>query len=159
MIVALLLLAAVVVGTIFGEAALLADKTPGASGWIPTAVSTAAVAVTAAPAGLTVRRRRGIVTPDDGLDAALRAVTLNRIVRILAAFLLAQAGGLLVSASRAFAALMRTVAAPEEMWAGTAVGAGSVLVAAAAVLSMIPVKVFDPKSKPAALRTPVEPAR
>jgi hypothetical protein len=149
----------VIVLTVSGEAALLAAGTPAPFGWIPTAASTAAVAITAVPVILLVRRRRGIVTTDEGLDAALRAVALTRIVRVLAAFVLAQAGGLLVSASQAFAALMGTAAAPEEVWAGTAVGAGSVLVAAAVVLSMIPVNVFAPRAGPAALRTPVEPAR
>jgi hypothetical protein len=158
-IIALLFLAAVIVLTVSGEAALLAAGTPAPFGWIPTAASTAAVAITAVPVILLVRRRRGIVTTDEGLDAALRAVALTRIVRVLAAFVLAQAGGLLVSASQAFAALMGTAAAPEEVWAGTAVGAGSVLVAAAVVLSMIPVNVFAPRAGPAALRTPVEPAR
>jgi len=157
-IIALLLLAAAVVLTVSGEAALQAAGTPAPGGWIPTAASTAAVAVTTVPAILAVRRRRGIVTSDDGLDAALRAVALTRIVRILAAFVLAQAGGLLVSASLAFAALPGT-AAPEEVWAGTAVGAGSALVVAAVVLSMIPVNAFAPRGKPAVLRAPVEPSR
>ncbi|MFE5838349.1 hypothetical protein [Arthrobacter sp. NPDC056493] len=158
-VIALLLLAAVVVMTVLGDAALGAEGTPGPSGWVPTAVATAAVAATAVPAIFAVRRRRGIDTSDDGLDAALRTVTLNRIVRILAAFLLAQAGGLLISANRPVAALMGTQTAPAEMWAGTAVAAGSVLVAAAVVLSVIPVNAFGPRGRPAARRAPVEPAR
>ena len=105
-VIGLLLLAVVIVVTAVGEAALRSDGTPALPGWIPTAVATAAVAVTAVPATLAVRRRRGILTPDDGLDAALRAVTLNRIMRILAAFLLAQAGGLLISGNRAWGALL-----------------------------------------------------
>ncbi|HKS00529.1 MAG TPA: hypothetical protein VJS86_02560 [Arthrobacter sp.] len=158
-IIALLLLAVVLVLTISGEAILGARGTAAPSGWIPTAAATAAVALTAVPAILHVRRRRGIVASDAGLDAALRAIALTRVVRILAAFVLAQAGGLLVSADQAFAALLGTVAAPEEMWAGTAVGTGSALVAAAVVLSAIPVNAFARRGKPAALRTPVEPAR
>jgi hypothetical protein len=158
-IIGLLFLAVVIVLTSVGEAALPSDGTPVAPGWIPTAVATAAVAVTAVPATVAVRRRRGIVTSDDGLDAALRAVTLNRIVRILAAFLLAQAGGLLVSGSRAWGALLGTQTIPAEMWDGAAAAAGHVLVAAAVVLSLIRVTSFGPRSAPAARRIPVEPAR
>ena len=74
---------------------------------------------------------------DDGLDAALRAVTLNRIVRILAAFLLAQAGGLLIAANGAWGALLGMQTVPAELWEGTAAAAGYLLVAAAVVLSLI----------------------
>jgi hypothetical protein len=158
-IIGLLLLAVAAVMTSVGEAALPPDGTPAAPGWIPTAVATAAVAVTAVPATLAVRRRRGIVTSDDGLDAALRAITLNRIVRILAAFLLAQAGGLLISASRAWGVLLGTQTVPAEMWEGAAAAAGYVLVAAAVVLSLIHVTAFGPRIAPAARHAPVEPAR
>ncbi|MFE4543722.1 hypothetical protein [Arthrobacter sp. NPDC056727] len=158
-IVALVLLAAVVVMTLLGEAALRADGAPAPSGWIPAAVSTAVVAVTAVPAVLAARRRRGIVAPDDGLDAALRAVTLNRIVRIVAAFLLAQTGGLLISANQVWPALVGVQTDIAVIWEATAVGAGSVLVAAAAVLSMIPVSVFAARARPVPRRAPVEPAR
>ncbi|MBT2547428.1 hypothetical protein [Arthrobacter sp. ISL-65] len=157
-IVGLLLLAVVIVMTAVGEATL-PSGTPVAPGWIPTAAATAAVAVTAVPATQAVRRRRGIVTSDDGLDAALRAVTLNRIVRILAAFLLAQAGGLLISASRAWGALLETQTVPAEWWEATAAAAGYVLVAAAVLLSLIRVTTFGPRGAPAARRAPVEPAR
>ncbi|MDP9694184.1 UNVERIFIED_ORG: hypothetical protein J2X79_001739 [Arthrobacter globiformis] len=157
-IIGLLLLAVVTVMTAVGEATL-PSGTPPAPGWIPTAVATAAVAVTAMPATHAVRRRRSIVTSDDGLDAALRAVTLNRIVRILAAFLLAQAGGLLISAGPAWGALLGTRTIPAELWEGTAAAAGYVLVAAAVALSLIPVTAFVPRSAAAARRTPVAPAR
>ena len=158
-IMGLLLLAVVMVPTSVGEAALASDGTPVAPVWIATAVATAAVGVTAVPATQAARRRRGIVAPDDGLDAALRAVTLNRIVRILAAFLLAQAGGLLISANRAWGVLLGTQAVPAETWEGAAAAVGYVLVAAAVVLSVIPVNAFGPRGVPAARRAPVEPAR
>ena len=162
-IIGLLLLAVVVVMTAVAEAAL-PSGTPVAPGWIPTAVATAAVAVTAVPATQAVRRRRGIVTVgsvtvDDGLDAALRAVTLNRIVRILAAFLLAQAGGLLIAANGAWGALLGMQTVPAELWEGTAAAAGYLLVAAAVVLSLIPVTAFGPRSARAGRRAPVAPAR
>jgi hypothetical protein len=157
-IIGLLLLAVVIVMTAVGEATL-PSGTPVAPGWIPTAAATAAVAVTAVPATQAVRRRRGIVKPDDGLDAALRAITLNRIVRTLAAFLLAQAGGLLISAGAAWGVLLGTRTVPAELWEGTAAAAGYVLVAAAVVLSLIPVTAFGPRSAPATRRAPVEPAR
>jgi hypothetical protein len=158
-IVGLLLLAVVMVPTSVGEAALASDGTPVAPVWIATAAATAAVGVTAVPATFAVRGRRGIVAQDDGLDAALRAVTLNRIVRILAAFLLAQAGGLLISANRAWGVLLGTQTVPAETWEGAAAAVGYVLVAAAVVLSMIPVNAFGPRGVPAARRAPVEPAR
>jgi hypothetical protein len=156
-IIGLLLLAVVIVMTSVGEAAI-PSGTPVAPGWIPTAAATAAVAVTAVPTTLAVRRRRGIVT-SEGLDAALRAVTLNRIVRILAAVLLAQAGGLLISAHRAWGVLLGTQAVPAELWEAAAAGTGYVLVSAAVVLSLIRVTAFGPGSVPAARRAPVEPAR
>lgn len=124
-IIGLLLLAVVIVMTSVGEAALPSGA-PGTPGWIPTAVATAAVAVTAVPATLAVRRRRGILTSADGLDAALRAVTLNRIVRILAAVLLAQAGGLLISANRAWGVLLGTQTVPAELWEAAQATAGYV---------------------------------
>ncbi len=158
-IIGLLLLAVVMVLTAVGEATLASDGTPVSQGWIPTAVATAAVAVTAVPATQAARLRRGIVAPDDGLDAALRAVTLNRIVRILAAFLLAQAGGLLISANRAWGVLLATQPVPAEIREGAAGAVGYVLVAAAVVLSMIPVNAFGPRGVPAARCAPAEPAR
>lgn len=157
-VIGLLLLAVVMVMTAVGEAAL-GSGTPALPGWIPTAVATAAVAVTAVPATLAVRRRRGILTPDDGLDAALRAVTLNRIMRILAAFLLAQAGGLLISGNRTWGALLGSPTVPAEMWEGTAAAAGYVLVAAAVALSLIRVTAFGPGGLPAVRRAPVDPAQ
>ncbi|MFP3460228.1 hypothetical protein R5O87_05185 [Arthrobacter globiformis] len=157
-IIGTLVLAVVMVMTAVGEAALRSG-TPVAPGWITTAVAAAAVAITAVPATLAVRRRRGIVTSDDGLDAALRAVTLNRIVRTLAAFLLAQAGGLLISGSRALGALLGMQTVPAEAWEGAAAATGYVLLAAAAVLSLIRVTAFGPRSAQAARHAPVEPAR
>ena len=162
-IIGLLLRTVVVVMTAVAQAAF-PSGTPVAPGWIPTAVATAAVAVTAVPATQAVRRRRGIVTVgsvtvDDGLDAALRAVTLNRIVRILAAFLLAQAGGLLIAANGAWGALLGMQTVPAELWEGTAAAAGYLLVAAAVVLSLIPVTAFGPRNARAARRAPVAPAR
>jgi hypothetical protein len=157
-IVATLVLAVVTVLTAVGEAALR-PGTAEPPAWITTAVATAAVAVTAVPATLAVRRRRGIIARDGGLDAALRAVTLNRIVRILAAFLLAQGGGLLISGSRSWGALLGTQTIPAEMWEGAAAATGYVLLGAAVVLSLIRVTAFGPRSAPAARHAPVEPAR
>jgi lysylphosphatidylglycerol synthetase-like protein (DUF2156 family) len=96
-VVASALLAGVIAVTAFGEAAL--DRPPS---WIPTAAATAAVVLAVLPPAFAVRRRHGISTTVRGLDAALRAITAHRIVRTLAAFLAAEAGGLLVAASYAW---------------------------------------------------------
>ncbi|KRE58098.1 hypothetical protein ASG92_23380 [Arthrobacter sp. Soil736] len=97
--------------TAFGEASL--DRPPS---WIPTAAATAAVALAVLPAAFAVRRRHGIGTTDRGLDAALRAITAYRIVRTLAAFLAAEAGGLLITASYAWTPLLEPQAAPSQHW-------------------------------------------
>ena len=152
-IVASLLLAAVLTVTAFGEAAL--NRPPS---WIPTAAATAAVVLAVLPAAFAVRRRDGIVTTDRGLDAALRAITAYRIVRTLAAFLAAEAGGLLITASDAWTPFMEPLAASSPHWT-PAVVAGAVLCAAGVVISVIPVRKLASSSAPSAPPVPAEPVR
>jgi TRAP-type C4-dicarboxylate transport system permease small subunit len=152
-VVASLLLAGAIAVTAFGEAAL--DRPPS---WIPTAAATAAVAFALLPATLAVRRRQGISTTEPGLDAALRAITAHRIVRTLAAFLAAEAGGLLITASYAWTALLEPHATPSQDWM-PAVVAGAVLVAAGAVISVIPVRRLAGNAAPSAPPVQAEPVR
>lgn len=142
-VVASLLLAGVIAVTAFGEAAL--DRPPS---WIPTAAATAAVVLAVLPAAFAVRRRHGISTTDRGLDAALRAITAYRIVRTLAAFLAAEAGCLLISASYAWTPLLERQATPSQNWM-PAVVAGAVLIAAGAVISVLPVRKLASTSRAA----------
>jgi len=152
-IVAFLLLAAVLTVTAFGEAAL--NRPPS---WIPTAAATAAVVLAVLPAAFAVRRRAGIVATDRGLDAALRAITAYRIVRILAAFLAAEAGGLLITASYVWAPFLEPLAATSQHWT-PAVVAGAVLCAAGVVISVIPVRKLASSPAPSAPPVPAEPVR
>jgi hypothetical protein len=147
------LLAGVIAVTAFGEAAL--DRPPS---WIPTAAATAAVVLAVLPAAFAVRRRHGIGTTVRGLDAALRAITAYRIVRTLAAFLAAESGGLLITASYAWTPLLEPHATPPQNWM-PAVVAGAVLVAAGAVISVIPVGRLASNPAPSAPPVPAEPVR
>ena len=96
------------------------------------------------PALVTARRRRGIPDAPAGLDAALRAITVHRVVRTLAATLTAQAGVLLLTQSNAWAAVLGRAAFGETDPAATswwpAVAAGAVLGVAATVIAVIPVR-------------------
>lgn len=148
-IVASLLLAAALAVTASGEAAL--NRPPS---WIPTAAATAAVVLAVLPAAFAVRRRHGIGTTDRGLDAALRAITAYRIVGTLAAFLAAEAGGLLITASYAWTPLLDPHATPPQHRM-PAVVAGAVLVAAGAVISVIPVRRLAWNPAPSAPPVPV----
>ena len=75
-------------------------------GWVPAGLLTAGVCAAALPAVVTARRRQGVPDAPSGLDAALRAITVHRVVRTLAATLTAQAGVLLLTQSNAWAAVL-----------------------------------------------------
>ena len=96
------------------------------------------------PAIVTARRRQGIPDAPAGLDAALRAITVHRVVRTLAATLTAQAGVLLLTQSNAWAAVLGRAAFGETDPAATswwpAITAGAVLGVAATVIAVIPVR-------------------
>ncbi|WP_235564427.1 hypothetical protein [Arthrobacter sp. Soil762] len=126
----------------------------GSPGWVIAAVATAAVAAIAGLPVVAARRRRSISTDIHGLDAALRAITVHRVVRTFAAYCTAQAGVLLMTASRAWPPLLGL---PATTWAAPwqpAIIAGVLLAAAGVVVAVIPVKGFA--RTPAA---PVKPAR
>jgi len=112
--------------------------------WVPAGLLTAGVFAVSLPAIVTARRRRGIPDAPAGLDAALRAITVHRVVRTLAATLTAQAGVLLLTQSNAWAAVLGRAAFGETdpaatSW-GPAVAAGAVLGVAATVIAVIPVR-------------------
>lgn len=67
--------------------------------WPAAAVASACVLAFSALPLVLVRRRRGIPGPVEGLDAALRAITVHRVVRTLAAFFAVKAGTLLATAA------------------------------------------------------------
>ena len=138
-VLALLVFLAALAVTTAGRALLAED-----SGWVPVALLTAGTCVAALPAFLRARSRQGIRDAPRGLDAALRAITVHRIVRTLAATLTAQAGVLLLTQTNAWAAVFGSDAfgdavdpAAGSWWPATL--AGAVLAASALVIAIIPV--------------------
>ena len=131
------------------------ERLYGEPDWLPQALLAAAGAAAAVPAFLAARRRRGIPGLAGGMDAALRAVTVHRAVRTLAAMFAAQAAVLLLSQGPAWAAVFAASSFGEPFnpsatswWPATL--AGAVLATAATVIAIIPV------AGPA--RTPAGPA-
>ena len=112
-------------------------------GWVPAGLLTAGTFAASLPAFLTARFRQGVRDAPRGLDAALRAITVRRVVRTLAAALTAQAGALLLTQSNAWAAVLgRDVFGetdPAATFWGPAIAAGTVLGVAATVIAVIPV--------------------
>ena len=138
-VLALLVFLAALAVTAAGRALLAED-----SGWVPVALLTAGTCVAALPAFLRARSRQGVRDAPRGLDAALRAITVHRIVRTLAATLTAQAGVLLLTQTNAWAAVFGSDAfgdavdpAAGSWWPATL--AGAVLAASAVVIAVIPV--------------------
>jgi len=138
-VLALLVFLAALAVTTAGRALLAED-----SGWVPVALLTAGTCVAALPAFLRARSRQGIRDAPRGLDAALRAITVHRIVRTLAATLTAQAGVLLLTQTNAWAAVFGSDAfgdavdpAAGSWWPATL--AGAVLAASAVLIAIIPV--------------------
>jgi hypothetical protein len=148
-IVAVVLLSAVTVLTAVGEGELRESvfNSPGIApgsfpAWLIAAAATAAVAAVASLPVAAARLRRSISTDVLGLDAALRAITVHRVVRTFAAYCTAQGGVLLMTSSMAWPPLlgMRPVT-----WDATwqpAVVAGALLAAAGVVTAVIPIKGF-----------------
>jgi hypothetical protein len=96
-IVAVVLLSAVTVLTAVGEGELRESvfNSPGIApggfpAWLIAAAATAAVAAVAGLPVAAARLRRSISTDVLGLDAALRAITVHRVVRAFAAYCTAQ---------------------------------------------------------------------
>ena len=138
-VLALLVFLATLAATAAGRAMLAEDP-----GWVPVALLTAGTCVAALPAFLRARSRQGIRDAPRGLDAALRAITVHRIVRTLAATLTAQAGVLLLTQTNAWAAVFGSDAfgdavdpAAGSWWPATL--AGAVLAASAVLIAVVPV--------------------
>ncbi|WP_082699339.1 hypothetical protein [Arthrobacter sp. EPSL27] len=138
-VLALLAFLVVLAVTAAGQARLGA-----APDWVPALLLTAGVGALALPALLLARRRRGIPGAPAGLDTALRAITVHRVVRTLAATLTAQAAALLLTQSNAWAEVLGRAAFGETDPAATswwpAIAAGAVLGVAATVIAVIPVR-------------------
>ncbi|WP_457963172.1 hypothetical protein M1E17_17195 [Arthrobacter sp. D1-29] len=142
-IVTLTLLTAVAAVTAAGEAMLAAPPS-----WTTTALATAAVVILSALPLAAARKRRGIAAVVPGLDAALRAITVHRVVRTLAACFAVQAGVLLITASRAWPPVLGL---PEAAWPSfwqPPVTVGSLVVAAGVVIAVIPVRGFARTASP-----------
>jgi hypothetical protein len=147
-ILAVILFLAALVVTAHGNAVLGQD-----GGWIPAAVLSAVTVGAALPAFFAARFRHGITGAPPGLDEALRAITVYRIVRTLVAMLMAQAGLLLLANSHALAAVFGAASAPPTIPWWPASLAGSLLAAAAIVIAVIPVGTFG-RSKRLPARRP-----
>jgi len=137
-VLALLVFLAVVGVTAAGQARLTEGP-----GWVPAGLFTAGACAASLPALLAARFRRGVREAPSGLDAALRAITIHRVVRTLAATVTAQAAVLLLTQSNAWAAVLGRDAFgetdPAATFWGPAIAAGTVLGVAAAVIAAIPV--------------------
>jgi hypothetical protein len=125
--------------------------------WSPTLWACAAVALVAVlPAGA-AKARKGIPTAVAGLDAALRAITMHRVVRTLAACFTAQAGVLLLAAGPGIRRTLELEPAPWAWAWDAAPFTGALLCAAGIVIAVIPVRSFARST--ASARTPAkEPA-
>ncbi|MBO1267139.1 hypothetical protein [Arthrobacter cavernae] len=138
-IVAAFLLASVLVITSGGQNAL--HEAPV---WPAVALVTAAVLAAGGAALLAARFRRGVPEAGGGhgLDGALRAISVYRIVRTLAAYCLFQAGLVLMTTSHALPPLFRDPRSfvPED--APAAIAAGAVLAAVAVAIAVTPVRRF-----------------
>jgi hypothetical protein len=152
-VLAVLVYAAAIVGTAAGQARLAEDP-----GWIPSALLTACVAAASLPAFLIARRREAVHGLPAGVDAALRAITIHRTARTLAAALTAQAALLLLTQSHAWAAVLVASSFGDALnpsagswWPASL--AGAVLGAVATVIAVIPI------TTPAQSRTGTGPLR
>ncbi|MEO8283156.1 MAG: hypothetical protein ABI568_07085, partial [Pseudarthrobacter sp.] len=123
----------------------------GPSAWVIAAAATVAVGVIAIVPVAAARTRGSISTDIPGLDAALRAITVHRVVRTLAAYCTAQAGVLLMTDSMAWPPLLGMQPTTWDATWQPAVIAGALLAAAGVVIAVIPVKGFA--------RTPAVPAK
>ncbi len=131
------------------------ERLYGAPDWVPPALLAAGGAAASLPAFLAARRRRGVPDLPAGADAALRAITVRRAVRTLAAMFTAHAAVLLLAQGPAWAAVFAASSFGEPFTpsAGTwwpATLAGAVLGTTATIIAVIPVAGRD--------RTPAGPA-
>ncbi|WP_242633226.1 hypothetical protein [Arthrobacter sp. S39] len=139
-IAAVALLAVVLVVTAAGGLKLREAGLDVSRSWVAAVLATVAVAAIACLPVAAARVRRGIPTGVPGLDAALRAITVHRVVRTIAAYCLAQGGVLLMTAGDALPPLLG-LPASTPTWQPAAV-AGAALAAAGVVIAVIPVRGF-----------------
>ena len=148
-ILAVALLTAITVLTAAGADKLRAAGVLGpdrmavaSSAWLTAAAATVAVGLIAILPVAAARQRHSISTDIAGLDAALRAITIHRVVRTFAAYCTAQAGVLLMTASMAWPPLLGTPALAGNAAWQPAVVAGALLAAGGVVIGVIPVRGF-----------------
>jgi hypothetical protein len=139
-IIAVVLFTTVTVMTAAGEMRLSQAGLEASGSWLAAVSATLAVAAIAALPVAAARTRRGIATGVPGLDAALRAITLHRVARTLAASVAAQSGILLITASNTWPPLLGLPLA-QSSWQ-PAVIAGAALTAAGVVIAVIPIRRF-----------------
>ncbi|WP_144659384.1 hypothetical protein [Paenarthrobacter nicotinovorans] len=123
----------------------------GSPTWPAYLALTFGVGLVGAAAILATRRRRGLPEPGEnrGLDAALRAITMFRIVRTLAAFFLAQSAVMLLGSAEAWGTLFPAF---NQLGPSPVYMAGVVLAVAAIAVAVTPVRSLFraiPRSKPA----------
>ncbi|ACL40693.1 conserved hypothetical protein [Pseudarthrobacter chlorophenolicus A6] len=145
--------AAILLGVIVLIAAWQAEAGAPPS-WIAAVWTTAAAIGTAAVPFAVARRRRSIPATVRGLDAALRAITLHRVARTLAALFAAQAGALLMSAAPGLQRFSPPGADTTSVLWQVAPGAGVILAAAGVVIAVIPVRGISAKPASAAAPAP-----
>lgn len=133
-IVSAALFAVTIVMTATAQALLVGPPT-----WPAYLALTFGVGLVGAAAILATRRRRGLPEPEDsgGLDAALRAITMFRIVRTLAAFLLAQSAVMLLGNADAWGTLFPAF---NQLGPSPVYMAGVVLAVAAIAAAVTPVR-------------------
>ena len=139
-IAAVALFTAITVATVAGELQLLEAGRNASGSWIAAVLATVALAAIACLPVAAARMRRSIGTGVPGLDAALRAITVHRVVRTLAAYCAAQGGVLLITASNAWPPLLG-LPVSSSTWQPAAI-AGAALAAVGVVISVIPVRGF-----------------
>jgi hypothetical protein len=112
--------------------------------WVPPTLLAAAGMAASLPAFLAARLRHPVPGLGAGMDAALRAVTIHRAVRTLAAMFTAQAAVLLLTQSPAWAAVFAASSfgsplnpSATSWWPATL--AGAILGVAATVIAVVPV--------------------
>lgn len=138
--------------------AVAAEAQSGATRTWPAALLlSAVVTASGAAAILAVRRRRGIPESEGeaGLDAALRAISLYRIVRTLAAYCLGQAAALLLITGDGWYSVFSPGSGGYPLAPSPANTVGMVLAAMAVIVAVVPVRSLIatiPRGEPANLR-------
>jgi hypothetical protein len=141
-IIAGALFTAITAGTAAGELRLGHAGLETSGSWMAAVLATAAIAGIAVLPVAAARARRGVAPGIPGLDAALRAITVHRIVRTLAAYCAAQGGVLLITAGNAWPPLLGLPVTSSTIPWQPAVIAGAALAAAGVVIAAIPVRGF-----------------